>query len=95
MSGRQIIEHESISAGQLRSYGDHIYESYLTFSVPEGQVWSSKWPTMSDQVVPFAKLLVRGWYDEPEWHQARLKKLEQVSTNPNRWHVIVTIPYLD
>ncbi len=95
---KRFIEQESIRAGQQRAYGDSIYESILTFSVPEGQAWASKWPTTADQVKPFVKLLVHDFYEgDPKdmWHTPKLTKLEQVSTSPNKWHVIVTQIYLD
>lgn len=96
MSMIRRIEVETIQSGQPRPYADHIYESYITFSVPEGQMYSSKWPSAAAQVVPYAQLLVAHWDDdETDWFRNRLVKLEQVSIRPNKWHVIVTSPYLD
>lgn len=93
MGDKRIIEVETIQAGQPRPYADHIYESYITFSVPEGQMWARKWGTHESTVKQFIPLLVGGYSENPEWHDSRLEKLEQVS--PGRWHVIVIQPFID
>jgi hypothetical protein len=92
---KRFIEVDLKQAGQPRPYADSIYEGYLTFSVPEGQMYASKWPKDPEQVKPFAQLLIEPWYDEPQWYQSRLKTLERVPGETNRWHVIVIRPYLD
>ena len=98
MSNKKTIEIESIWGGsQPRAYADHRWEAFLTFSVPEGQAYASKWPSTAEQVAPIAKALVTNWYEkgEGDWASPRLEKLEQVSTEPNRWHLIVTAPFTD
>ena len=86
-----------VHSGQPRAYADSIHEAYLTFSVPEGQLWASKFGHgQADVVKPYVKLMVQDFYEgnEPDtWHLPRLKKLEQVS--PGKWHVIIISPYLD
>jgi hypothetical protein len=85
---------ELVRAGQPRAYADHVYEAYLTFSVPEGLGWSSKYGRKEEQVKPYIPLFVHPFVEENrQWHQPWLEKLEQVS--PGRWHVIVKSPYLD
>ena len=86
---------ETISANQLRSYGDHVYESYLTFSVPKGQLWASKYGETEAIVRQYIPLFVHSFSEvKPyQWPNAWLETLEQVS--PGRWHVIIKSPYLD
>lgn len=99
MSGNiRSVTVETISSHQLRPYGDHVHESYLTFSVPKGQMWASKFGTTEDVVKQYIPLFVHSFTEDTEdsqanWYESRLKKLEQVS--PGRWHVIVTTPYTD
>ena len=95
MIGKRFVELEMISASQPRSYADHVYEGYLTFSVPEGQSWASKFPSRLEEVIPYAKLMICNWVDKPAWFEARLQKLEKVDGPENKWHIIVTSPYLD
>ena len=80
---KRFIELEVIHGGeQPRPYADHLYEGYITFSVPKGQMWASKYPTLLDDVKKYVKLFAN-FYETPEWHQPRLDKLEQVSIEPN------------
>lgn len=91
MTRSVTVEH--IRGGQQRPYGDSIYEAYLTFSVPEDQVWASRFGRNEEVVKQYIPLFVHAFYEKPEWYQPRLTTLEQVS--PGRWHVVVTQPYLD
>jgi len=94
---------EMLSAGQHRPYGDHIYEAYLTFWVPEGQMWASKYPGSNPELVkPYVKLFVHNFVEDNGegmlddmslFYAPRLKLLEEIE--PGKWHVIVTQPYLD
>ena len=84
---------EIVQAGQPGPYKDHIYEGYITFSVPEGQMWASKFGSSLETVKPYIQIMLGSFVENPEWWQPRLKLCEQVS--PLRWHVIVTQPYLD
>jgi hypothetical protein len=98
---KRSVEVDLIQSGQPRPYADHIYEGYLTFSVPDGQAWDSKFPNTKDTVAQYAKLMVHHWDDElpddpmERWFAAKLDKLEQVSEVPNKWHVIVRVPFTD
>lgn len=94
---------EMVMAGQQRAYGDHIYEAFLTFWVPEGQMWASKYPGHDPELVkPYVKLFVHGFVDEGDedglaaidlFYSPRLKVLEEVG--PGKWHAIVAQPYID
>jgi len=86
---------EIVQAGQPRPCADSIYEGYITFSVPEGQIWASKVGGDITTAKQYVKLMLRD-FAEPEevgWWLPRLTKMEQVS--PLRWHAIVTSPYTD
>jgi len=81
-----------------RNYADTEYEAYLTFSVPEGQAWASKFGSTPEVAKQYAQLMVHHFVEPTperprEWHEPWLEKLTQVS--PCRWHVIVRSPYLD
>jgi hypothetical protein len=93
----RTVTYESVQAGQPRPYADSTYEGYLTFTVPEGQMWASKFGEHVENVKPYVKLMCNHFTEEPEswenFHVGRLKLLEQVS--PGRWHVIVTVAYCD
>jgi hypothetical protein len=84
----------SWSGQQPRAYADHIWEGYITFSVPEGQVWCSRYGVDESIVKQYIPLFIAPFVEgKREWYQPWLEKLEQVS--PMRWHVIVKSPYLD
>ena len=95
MSQKRIVEVDLISSHQLRPYGDTIYEGYLTFSVPEGQMYASKFPSKREQVEPYARLMIASWSENPDPFDNRLDLFEQVSTEPNKWHIIVRRYYND
>lgn len=98
MSSIRNIQLETVSSHQLRPYGDTIFEGYVTFSVPEGQLYASKWGHHENGEA--AKMVIKGLvvdFDEtmqPDgWHRPILKTLEQVS--PGRWHYVINRMYLD
>ena len=86
---------EVLRSSQPRAYADHEYEAILTFSVPDGQMWSSKFGQQPDIVKSYIRLMVHNFVDGPEreWHEPYLETLEQIS--PGKWHVVVKSPYLD
>lgn len=91
------VEHERISSHQFRACGDTIYEGYLTFSVPEGQLAGSKWmhsgPAI-ETVKEYIRLMAVDFEEDGlNWFRPQLKKLEQVS--PGRWHYLIERVYLD
>lgn len=85
---------EHIRGGQPRPYADNEYEAYLTFSVPDGQLWASKAGHSNAFVKPYVRLMVHSFVEgRREWHEPWLEKMTQVE--PGRWHIIIKSPYLD
>lgn len=107
MAGKRIVELEIIRAGQPRPYADSVVEGYITFLVPEGQLWASRFLHQGDghdREVVKRYIQTFGYsfdYDKeigetfaPDmWHRPWLEKLEMVS--PGRWRFKVMSPYLD
>ena len=94
------VEVELIKGGgQARPYAPHIWEAYLTFKVPEGQMWASKFGHGNEDVVkPYVTLFVHSFYEGTDkgidaYYSAKLEKLEEME--PGKWHVIITEPYID
>lgn len=94
MATRTVTVEEIHQGAQLRAYGDHVYEGYLTFSVPEGQMQASKFGSTESIAKQYLRCFVSSFFEKDrEWHQPWLEKLEQIS--PLRWHYEIRSPYLD
>lgn len=89
---RMTIHRDFIAAGQPRPYADTIYEAVLRYEFSITRSAATMRPARS-VVERHARVLVHNWADEPKWHEARLKLLEEME--PNVWHVVVVVPYLD
>lgn len=86
---------ELLRAGQEHAYGPSVREGTLTFTTPEGQMWSSRFPQSDEQVLPYIKLLIGHFEPEGQgdWASPRLKILKR--TGDRTWHVRIEEPYLD
>jgi len=85
--------------GQPAPYADHLWEAYLTFSVPEGQLWASKYGHDEETAKRYANFMIHSFREPRDvttaegFYAPYLAKIEQVS--PGRWHVVIKEPYID
>lgn len=85
----------TLQAGQPRAYADSIYEYELTCEW-QGMTGRGDWQPR-DLVEPLVRKIARGmcreWFDNPEWHQAKLDTF--VKIGPGHWRIKIIEPYLD
>lgn len=88
-----------LAAGQPRPYADSIYR-YIMLIEWQGMA-GYKNPDASfeprDLVDAVARRIAngvtRGWKENPQWHEARLRKFNKVA--PGTWEIEIVEPYLD
>jgi hypothetical protein len=102
MDSRSVTNDVIHGGGQLRAYGDHVWEGYLTFSVPEGQKWASKFGHDAEGMVAkqYIRCFVSEFSEVPDgrmsaavYFSPRLDKLTQIE--PGRWYYRIISPYTD
>jgi hypothetical protein len=95
---RLVVEMRRIRSGQLRPYGDSVYEADLVFS----NYWDSTkgeqpgtWCPNEPAVRAMAKILVRHFDDDagPGGLGPYLKSIHK--TGPQTWRVLIVEPYCD
>ena len=91
---------ECLSAGQPRPYADSecrytvLCEVFSPYGKPEERnVWKPRLISNPEDQKKLARALCRNFYDNPEWHQARLTSISQ--TPDGVLHVHITEPSTD
>ena len=87
---KQIIKIKWLRYGQPKPYSDSYYEAVLTF---EAEREEHAWIPEEVRVKIIANAVVHEFYEQPEWHQAKLVEIEKLESN--RWRVLIVEPYLD
>ena len=103
MSHTYIITHDVISSHQLRAYGDTVYEGYMTFTVPDGQMVGSGYLRVDNdftrqKVKDYLRVLVVDFVDNKktnsdDWYLPHLQNLRYLGDG--KWHYYITRHYLD
>lgn len=84
---RKTVEVVSLQAGQLKRYGDSIYEAELFFDYPDSD--KMQYDPPESTVKELIKLLVRGFNEDDWWR--RLDVLEK--RGKGHWYVKIVWPW--